>query len=368
MVDGLEDALDATGGEGQSPQASHLTAVALFEDVIDAELALRALERGPSTPDQVSLLVRARDVDPGDAADHPGAVARSLMATTLETVGGWLLGLASPVLPQRGTYLVAGPLGAALTGAGGAPPADAPTRMAPLSDPDDPTSVGIVEVLTGFGFTVDEAIYLEHRLAAGAVLLGVTATDPGLLADVRQLFADHDAVHISQGATSDPLATSATDALAAVLRAAGSVATATVIATPLRRLCEQSPAATAAEAIADVCGAAVIDRFGDDAGSLDDVLLADEGDQDGQRPPRYVVVGFGGLLGLGRQHVVVPVDLVDLSTQPVHVAIEREILHHAPRFAGNATLTRRDELAICAYFGVTPYWTEARGERREARE
>ena len=358
MADAVEDVVDATAGDMQPPQARHLTAVALFEDVIDAELALRALERSPCSPDQVSLLVRARDVDPSDAADRPGAVARSLMATTLETVGGWLLGLASPVVPERGTYLVAGPLGAALTGAGGAQPVDAPRRTAPLPDPDDPTSVGILEVLAGFGFSADEAKYLEHRLAAGAVLIGVTATDPGVLGDVRQLFADHDAVHINQGASEDPLAASAVGALAAVLRAAGGEVTAAVTAAPLRRLCGQSPNAT----VAEVCGAAVVDRFGDDAGSLGDLLL-DDGEQDDERALRYVVIGFGGVLGLARQYVVVPVELIDLSTQPVLVAIERQILHHAPRFPSNATLTRRDELAICAYFGVTPYWSTESGSR-----
>jgi hypothetical protein len=350
MECGAGETEDAAAREPSDHLADQRTAVALFDDVIDAEGALRAIERGGNSPEQVSLLVRAREVDPADAGDRLGAVARSLVATAMETVGGWLLGLAALVVPERGSYLVAGPLGVALTEIE-APAADirpvaalsgaAPTTL----EPD-----GLIRVLAEFGFAADEATYLDHRLAAGAVLIAVTSVDRDQLLTVRQLFSDHDAVHVSQGQTVSPHAIAATASLTTLLRAAGDPDDELAVR-PLRRHCREPGAGD------EACGAVVIDRFGDEAGLIDDLIVDVPDDADGgESVLRYAIVEFGGVLGLGRQHVVVPAALVDLSTRPVHVAVERTILHHAPRFAGDGILTRRNQLAVCAYFGLTPYW------------
>jgi hypothetical protein len=312
-----------------------MTVVALFADSIDAEAALRALERGAGSPAQISLLVRTRAVDPTDAADRPGAVARSLVAAALETVGASLLGLASLVLPERGTYLVAGPLGAALRG-----------EEASGSSQSRP--VGLVPALAAFGFAEEEAIYLEHRLEADYVLLALTSADPRETLAARRLFARHDAIHISQGTTESGLAASATSTLSAVLRAAIGAEGEAAASVVFQSLCGQEPSPSE-------CGAAVVDRFGDEAGTIVD-LLTDAPAGTSDAPVRYLVVAFGGLLGLGRQHVALPADLADLSARPIHLAIERKVLHHAPRFAAEVPLSRRDELIVQAYFGVEPYW------------
>jgi hypothetical protein len=342
----VSEAAAEPGGAPEAPEPGRArerqtTVVALFADTIDAEAALRALERGMGSPAQVSLLLRTREVDPADAADRPGAVARSLVAAALETVGAWLLGLASLIVPERGTYLVAGPLGAALRGeeTGGA---------------EQTRAVGLVPALAAFGFVEEEAIYLEHRLEADYVLLALTSGDPGETLAARRLFADNDAIHISQGTTESGLAASATSTLSAVLRAAVGTEGEADAPVVFRTLCGQDPVPSA-------CGTAIVDRFGDEAGTIAD-LLTDAPVGRSDAPIRYLVVAFGGLLGLGRQHVALPVDLADLSVRPVHLAIERKVLHHAPRFTAEAPLSRREELAIRAYFGVEPYWIEGSGD------
>jgi hypothetical protein len=331
------EAPDGRTGDRDRGRQRQITIVALFEDTLDVEAALRSLERGPGSPAQVSLVIRTREVDPADAADRPGAVARSLVAVALETVGAWLLGLASLIVPDRGAYLVAGPIGAALRGA--------------ASDDRRPPShgFGLVPVLAAFGFAEDETIYLEHRLEAGYVLLALTSDAASDALAARQLFADHDAIHISQGTTESGLAASATSTLSAVLRAAvGSEGEAEAEPVEFRRLCGQADSLTA-------CGAPIVDRFGEVAGTIED-LLTDAPDEAGEPPIRYLVVAFGGLLGLGRQRVALPAELAELTADPIHLAIERKVLQHAARLAAEPAITRRDELAIRAYYGLAPYW------------
>ena len=71
---------------------------------------------------------------------------------------------------------------------------------------------------------------------------------------------------------------------------------------------------------------------------------------------RYVVVGFGGVLGLGRHHVAVPADQIALDTPPLRVNIDRDVLHRAPPYDPDAPFSLREEQAVCAYFGTKPYW------------
>src|SRR5688500_16756439 len=100
---------------GSNGDGTPTTALALFEAAIDAERALTALRKANQPADQVSLLIRNRN-DEGDAADGPVDVARDIVAVARGAVANWLTGLAELIVPERGRYVVAGPMGAALTG------------------------------------------------------------------------------------------------------------------------------------------------------------------------------------------------------------------------------------------------------------
>src|SRR5581483_5890036 len=144
------------------------TVAALFDDTMDAEHALAALRNEEAT-ERVSLIVRSAAGD----ERQPVELARTLVANALDAVGAWLSGLAQLVVPDRGEYLVAGPLGAALVAAGapttGAAGAERVSRGGSSPQPDL-----VRGVLTSFGFGGDEATYLERRLEAGAALIAVT--------------------------------------------------------------------------------------------------------------------------------------------------------------------------------------------------
>ena len=126
---------------------------------------------------------------------------------------------------------------------------------------------------------------------------------------------------------------------------------------PHRDLCGDGGGASWSAAL---CGREVVDATGAEAGSIDG-LLADAAS--GAAPAdierdalRYVIVGYGGVLGIGRHRIAVPVGQLDLEADPARLAITKEVLHHAPAYDTNTPFSRHDEQTVCAYFGCDPYW------------
>lgn len=337
-------------------EISRFTVLGLFDDTIDAEQTLVALRREERPAEQVSVLVRDRAADAGSGPERHGEVARAVVANALNAVSGWLLGLAALIVPENGTYLVAGPIGAALAGVG---TIDEHIRQRSQDDAgNDPTGVtdlpagGLKRTLTEFGFRSDEATYLQSRLAAGSALIAVTASDPNQLQATRRLFADHSAVHIGQAQTGESIVAEAQELLAAAPEdsSSGDLVVADAVA-PLIHLC----AAAIDTPRPRTCGARVVDHHGEDVGDLEE-LFADS--MPGSEPPtvRYALVGFGGLLGILRHRIAVPVEQIDLQTDPVRLAVSKDVLRRAPTYNPDIPFSRREEMAINAYFGTTPYW------------
>ena len=349
---------DVAAMPDQGALAVRFTAVGLFEDTIDAEHALIALRKADHAADRVSLLVRDKAAEAGDNAERTGAVGRAVMATALDAVGGWLHGLASLIVPERGTYLVAGPIGAALAGisaaAAGAAGTSAGGRSFAVAG--DLSAGGLRRTLVEFGYTPDEATYLENRLAVGEALVAVTTNDQNALQATRRLFADHDAIYIGVAQTDAGFFREAEALLHAAPEASsgGDVVVTDAVAPLLKVSREDGPP----EALA-LCGRAVVDAEGNDAGSVTSVLV-EEVDHDGPAPAkpvvRYIVVGFGGLLGLGRHHVAVPAGMADLDAVPIRLEFAKTVLQQAPAYDDDAPFSRREEQTVCAYFGCSPYW------------
>lgn len=339
--------------------ASRRTVVGLFEDHIDAEHALLALRKADRRPEQVSLIVRdqAGERD-GEAGSRP-AIARALVGTALEAVGDWLQGLASLVVPERGTFLVAGPLGAALAGPSPSPDQAQDTGFqAATSFGLGPG--GLVRTLVDFGFSEDEATYLAHRMEAGSTLIAVTADDREQVQAIRHLFADQQAVHIGAAQTEDRVVEEVNALLAAPppVTQSGDIVVADSVA-PLIHLCRDNGHRTSRPILVEHCGAEVVDQEGAEVGVVDDILTEAQPTTPGRNPePRYVVLAFGGVFGIGRHHVALPAHLIDFKQQPARVSVDREILHHGPDYDTDTPLSRREERAICGYFGCTPYWAE----------
>jgi hypothetical protein len=280
-----------------------------------------------------------------------------VVATALSAVSGWLLGLAALIVPDSGTYLVAGPIGVALAGVRTIETHHRELAGSNGRDEDEAAGVSLGslrQILTEFGFRSDEAAYLQNRLAAGSVLVAVTTADQNQLRSIRRMFADYSAVHIGQAQTGDLIASEVSELLAAPPEEveSGDVVVTDAVA-PLIRLCSGSDRDVPWPAI---CGAQMVDVFNQEVGEVED-LLADNGGGPHHNPEiRYVIVQFGGFFGVGRHRIAVPADQVDLRGYPLRLAVSREVLRRAPAHDPKLPFSRREEMAINAYFGSTPYW------------
>jgi hypothetical protein len=352
--------MDAHRAPQSTPQ---FTLVALFDDTMDAEHALAALRHEQAT-ERVSLIVRS--AAGGDEERQPVELARTLVANALDAVGTWLSGLAALVVPDRGEYLVAGPLGVALTAARvpAAPSSEAKTDQ-PWTD-DVPAERDLLHgVLTRFGFGGDEATYLERRLEAGAALIAVTDDRKDAVQAARRLFADHSAVYLGMARTDERLMATVEGMLAAAprLRPAGDVIVADAVA-PLRH----ATAADASPAMAALLGRPAIDARGEPVGEVDDALYEAPAVEGARPVPRYLIVGAGGVLGIHRKRVAVPATLATtLEDGRVALAASAEAVHDAPPFA-QEPFSRRDEQGVHRHFGAAPYWAAGPPELGVERE
>lgn len=348
-------ARDATQGQAAAAGPVGHTVVGLYDDKIDAEQALEALRKGAHPSGSVSLLVRDKVADGNKSADRPGAVASALVANALESVGGWLNGLAELIVPERGTFVVAGPIGAALAGIRAA---DIDASFAEEVEADH-GSGGLYRTLREFGFAHDEATYLESRLTAGVTLLAVTTEDQTTLQATRRTFADQNAVYIGMARTDPAILREALALLNAPPESSsgGDVVVTDAVA-PLRHFTTNEGTST----VAALHHREVVDMGGAEVGRVEEVIVeavpsaTATGEEGATEVVRYLIIGFGGLFGIGRHQVAVPAELADLTVSPIRLSISKEVIERAPRFDHDGPFSRREERAICAYFGTTPYW------------
>jgi len=99
----------------------------------------------------------------------------------------------------------------------------------------------------------------------------------------------------------------------------------------------------------DVRGLDVYDVTDEQIGRVEDLYIDREA-----RQPRFLVVSAGGLLGVGKKHVLLPVEEVrrDVGEERVTLSVHREKVLNAPEFdvdlgVGDPNLQR----AIEAYYG-----------------
>jgi hypothetical protein len=329
-------------GEGSVPVQ---TVAGLFDDDIDAGHALSALRK--ATGESVNISVLAKDRVSGDSvADGPVDVTKAVMDTAFSTVGNWLSGLAALMVPQRGSFLAAGPIGVALTGGS----SGFSSVAVPEATVEQPSVTGsLASALERFGFRPDAAHYIEERLTAGSAMIAVTDDDRARIESTLQTFADFNAVFIGQAETpADILVETERWALNPLSTTSSDVVVADVVAA-LGHVCADPDHYPA---LRDWCGLDVFDRHGGALGEIDD-LLADATDPSRLR---YVIVGHGGVLGIARRRVAVPAPLVSGGERAVRLIVDRDRFAGAPLYHADTPFSRRDELNIHAYFETKPYW------------
>lgn len=347
------------------------TVIALFDDVLDAEHALSVLRKSDQPSEQISVILRERVMSEDTGVRQQTVLARVIASSALDAVGGWLQGLASLILPDRASYLVAGPIGAVL-----ATIRDArPHSSGPDADPSRPpnSSRQLARAFTAFGFSRDESNYLEQRVVAGSPLIAITSSEAKNLRNAHQAFSKHTAVHLGLARTESSINRTAARLLVTGPQAGGTVVIADAIA-PLRRLTEGG---LDDKSQIDLIGREVVTVSGESIGSVSDVLyetrLKDDIDAQGQFQlqqadviSRYVIVQFGGVLRMGRQRVALPMPVVvKTNWELVVISAGREEIQAAPRYDELIPLSRQDEVTMCTHFGVPLYWlqeSEAQGD------
>jgi hypothetical protein len=274
-------------------------------------------------------------------------------------VGSWLQGLASLILPDRASYLVAGPIGVFL----------ATIREShPIAEHDRQHQPGVsnrqlTRALMAFGFSLDEATYLEQRVVAGSPLIAITTDDIETLRRTLELFGRYAAVYMGLTRTDQEIRTVAARLLVTGPRGGGSVVIADAIS-PLRRLTDGE---LQQESNLAHVGREVVSRDGEVIGEVSDVLYEmtlDDADRDGKADPaearivvaRYFIVGFGGMLGMGRHRTAIPAELMETDPEPMIVRATRQVVQAAPRLDHDNPLSRQDEVTIRGYFKVPNYW------------
>jgi len=345
-----------TSDNGADPAEPVRTIIALFDDTIDAEHALSALRRSEQPSAQISVILRERVTEPHTRSNRETLLSRVIAASALETVGGWLQGLASLILPEdRASYLVAGPIGVMLASIHEAHEGD---------DADENeahfkvTNRQLTRALTLFGFDLDEATYVEHRVVAGSPLIAVTSTQAPVLRAAHEIFSSNTAVHIGLTHTESTIQSIAARLLMTGPMGGGPVVITDAVA-PLRSLNEPESFAHFDRSIRD---RTVVSKLGRPVGKVADVLYETQVWEDAESNaevrrtiPRYIVVQTGKL-PFGRRLTAVPAELVDADQDPVLLRVTMSELRGAPRYDTSQPLSRQDEMALRRYFHVRNYW------------
>jgi hypothetical protein len=101
----------------------------------------------------------------------------------------------------------------------------------------------------------------------------------------------------------------------------------------------------------DIRGLHVYDRVGDEIGKIR-ALLVDEA----RSKVRLVDVESGGVLGVGAEHRLIPVEAIEsVDGRGVHVGHTRDSVRDAPGYDPELA-TREAYEEIYAYYGYPPYW------------
>jgi CBS domain-containing protein len=143
----------------------------LFGDRSHAEQAIADLRRAGVDAGRVSVITK----DPGYAREVAGDTGAKVAGSTAAGAGlgallggaaGWLVGIGALAIPGIGPVIAAGPIAAALGGAG---------TTAAVGAAGGAVAGGLVGALTGWGFSESEARDYEHRVKDGDILITIEA-------------------------------------------------------------------------------------------------------------------------------------------------------------------------------------------------
>ena len=120
---------------------------------------------------------------------------------------------------------------------------------------------------------------------------------------------------------------------------------------------KQAPAKGALWGANESIGANVVGANGEDLGNVEDIVL----DRNKSRIA-YLIVSYGGLLGIGDKHFAVPWEAFgQTSSRELSLGIDPEQLKSAPGFKKGALPNTADPLfheEVHSFYNAGPYWLE----------
>lgn len=110
---------------------------------------------------------------------------------------------------------------------------------------------------------------------------------------------------------------------------------------------------TLADPEADIRGMTVVDRNDEAIGDVDDLVIDET-----ERRLRFLEVGSGGFLGIGKEKRLVPVDAVTGIDDKVHIDQDRDRVAAGPGYDPELTpIPERPHIEeIYGHYGVMPFW------------
>ncbi len=102
----------------------------------------------------------------------------------------------------------------------------------------------------------------------------------------------------------------------------------------------------------DVRGRTVLDRNGQEIGEVDGLMIDDR-----ENKVRFLQVGSGGFLGIGKDKALVPVEAVTrIDADHVHIDRTREHVAGSPPYDPDLTYDTDYWGGVYGHYGYTPYW------------
>jgi len=103
----------------------------------------------------------------------------------------------------------------------------------------------------------------------------------------------------------------------------------------------------------DVRGRKVLDKAGEEIGTVDDLMI-----DDNEKKVRLLLVASGGFLGIGETKFLIPIDAVTkITSDAVHIDRTREHVAGGPGYDPELIADPGYWDGIYGYYGYASYWS-----------
>lgn len=103
----------------------------------------------------------------------------------------------------------------------------------------------------------------------------------------------------------------------------------------------------------DIRGYTVRDKNGEELGKVDDLLIDEI-----ENKVRFLEIGSGGFLGIGKEKSFVPVDVItEITDEEVRIDQAREHVAAAPEYDPDLVYDQPYYDDVFSYYGYAPYWS-----------